>query len=512
MRLRAGRSKLEIFSWILYDFSNTIYSMNVVTMYFSLWITVNLAKEDIWVSAGNSTSMLLVALSMPALGVISDIRRRRMPFLIGLTLICVAFTALIGAANYLIDDVTGKAVAAVVFFTIANFAYQGGLVFYNAILPDIAPEGSIGRISGYGVSMGYLGAIVGLLMVMPFSMGGIPFMGLEIASLNSGYEEVAELSPADSSYLDADVDMNANYSYKVLPMGRTRPLPGVSAQSSDTLLVESGVRRRAVVVKWDKIYGAERLKLVRRRSGWGRAGTFIPTAILFLIFSIPTFAFVRDRAGGAVRTKLSLGYVYHKVWEGISDTRRYPGVLRFLVAKFFYEEGIQTVIIFMAVYASKAMRFPDSAIIPLFIVSTTSAVIGSALFGILSDRLGPKRTLVLVLTGWVLTLAGVILTESTPVFWVLGSLVGIFMGATWTSARPLLVSLVPREMLGEFFGLYALSGKVAAISGPLIWGGVVLALKSYGDGVRYRAAVGALALMISVGLVLLLKVPDRWRR
>ena len=69
---------------------------------------------------------------------------------------------------------------------------------------------------------------------------------------------------------------------------------------------------------------------------------------------------------------------------------------------------------------------------------------------------------------------------------------------------------MPREMLGEFFGLYALSGKIAAISGPLVWGGTVLALKSYGDDVKYRVAVGMLALMISVGFVLLLKVPDRW--
>ncbi len=505
-------SKLEIFSWILYDFANTIYSMNVVTMYFSLWITINLAREDIWVSAGNSASMLLVALSMPALGVISDSCRRRMPFLIGLTLLCVTFTVLIGSANYLISDLSKKVVAAVIFFTVANYAYQGGLVFYNAILPEIAPKGSIGKISGYGVSLGYLGAVVGLLMVMPFSLGGIPFMGFEIGALNSGYEKVAELSSSDNSYIDLDVDANANYSYKILPMGQGHDLPGVTVQSADTLLTESGVRRRAVVVRWDRPQGAGGLELMRRRSGWGRAGTFIPTAVLFLLFSIPTFVFVKDRTEGASGAKLNVVYVYRRVWEGISNTKKYPGVLRFLIAKFFYEDGIQTVIIFMAVYASKVMRFSDSAIIPLFIVSTTSAVIGSALFGILTDRIGPKRTLVLVLVGWILALAGVILTHSAPVFWILGSFVGIFMGATWTSARPLLVSLVPREMLGEFFGLYALSGKVAAISGPLVWGGIVLALKPYGDGVRYRVAVGVLTLMISLGLALLLKVPDRWRQ
>jgi UMF1 family MFS transporter len=142
------KNKREVFSWALYDFANTIYTMNVVSLYFSLWITVDNGREDILVSAANSVSMALVALSMPLLGAISDQIRRRMPFLIGLTGCCILFTALIGLVGQsgLAADV--KVWAAVIFFVVANYAYQGGLVFYNALLPQVSTPRTMGRISG----------------------------------------------------------------------------------------------------------------------------------------------------------------------------------------------------------------------------------------------------------------------------------------------------------------------------------------------------------------------------
>jgi MFS-type transporter involved in bile tolerance (Atg22 family) len=109
--------------------------------------------------------------------------------------------------------------------------------------------------------------------------------------------------------------------------------------------------------------------------------------------------------------------------------------------------------------------------------------------------------------------------------------VGIFLGSTWTASRPLLTSLAPKEVLGQFFGLYSLSGKTAAILGPIIWGIVVIYFRAdkiivqnvisflknlgvtFSDQViltiQYRFAVGVLALMMIVGLIIFLKVPDR---
>ncbi|HEX9974218.1 MAG TPA: MFS transporter [bacterium] len=413
-------------SWIIYDFANTIYSMNVVTMYFSTWIVVDLALGDQYVSIPNSISMLFVAITMPILGEISDRFHRKMPLLIVYTLACIFFTAMIGVAGYTISNQKMMITYVIIAFIFANYSYQGGLVFYNAMLPVVSSERSMGRVSGYGVALGYLGSILGLILVLPFVEGSI--YGLKIPFIQGG----------------------------------------------------------------------------------GSVASFIPTAVLFLIFTLPTFFFVKDPpvSSGKVRQKIAIKTSFQKVWDGISNTRKYPGVARFLIAKFFYEEAIETVIIFMAVYAQKVMEFTKGETTQFFIAIIPSAIVGSAVFGILTDHFGPKKTLTMVLAGWIICLSIIVITMKTWVFWLVGALVGVFMGSTWTSARPLLISLVPKEMLGEFFGLYSLSGKFAAIFGPLVWAAAVNIFASYGNVVKYKAAIFALNLFIVVGLVLLQRVPD----
>lgn len=422
-------SRKITFSWIIYDFANTIYSMNVVSMYFSTWIVVDLNLGDKFVSYANSISMLLVALTMPILGEISDRFRRKMPFLISYTVVCVIATTLIGISGYQITEPQVRLTYAIIFFIIANYAYQGGLVFYNALLPFVCSERSIGRVSGYGVAIGYLGSIVGLILVLPFVEGSI--YGLEIPFIKGG----------------------------------------------------------------------------------GSIASFIPTAILFLLFAMPTFIYVKDPVfNDQVPTlKLDIKNSFKKVWDGLTNTVKYPGVTRFLVAKYFYEDAIETIIIFMAVYAQKVMGFSKAETTTFFIAVIPSAIIGSALFGIITDHIGPKKTLTIVLWGWIISLSLIVLTLKTWIFWAIGCAVGVFMGSTWTSARPLLISLVPPKMLGEFFGLYSFSGKLAAIAGPLIWAYVVELFTPQGTIFKYKAAVASLLLLMIVGLIILRRVPDIWK-
>jgi len=203
---------------------------------------------------------------------------------------------------------------------------------------------------------------------------------------------------------------------------------------------------------------------------------------------------------------------FKKVIDGISNTKKYPGLLHFLIAKFLYENGIQTVIIFMGVYVQAAMGFTLGEANLFFILVIPSAVVGSALCGIMTDHFGPKKTLKRVVAGWVICLFIIIATTNRPLFWIIGCLVGALMGSAWTAARPLLISLVPKEMLGEFFGLYALSGTMATVIGPVIWGAVVQTMNSYGNLVKYKAAILVLAFLMLIGFIVLLKVPDYHRK
>ena len=153
---------LRVLSWSMYDFASTIFSMNVISLYFALWVIIDQKGQDIFYSIALSTSMLLAALTSPILGAISDhMGGRRMPFLISSATLCTVFTIFIGIVNHLLSGL--------VFFVIANYSFQVADMFYNALLPTVSNNTAIGRVSGYGTGLGYVGTIVGLLLVSPFA-------------------------------------------------------------------------------------------------------------------------------------------------------------------------------------------------------------------------------------------------------------------------------------------------------------------------------------------------------
>src|SRR5689334_18571794 len=122
----AGSKRVAIFSWALFDFAMTIFSLNIISRYFALWVKEGKGQEDIVYSLTFSVSLFVVAISSPALGVLSDRFGRRLPSLLGLTVIICISIALIG--------VTDNLTLGLILFVIANYAYQSTQVFFNALL------------------------------------------------------------------------------------------------------------------------------------------------------------------------------------------------------------------------------------------------------------------------------------------------------------------------------------------------------------------------------------------
>lgn len=143
--------KRAVASWILYDLANTIFSMGVVSLYFSLWVRdeVGADRADVVYGVITAVSMGIIFVISPLLGAMTDRARRRMPFLVVSTVLCVAFTVLIARSGYWVTMLA---------FIFANAAYQAGLQFYDALLPEVTTEENRGRISGIGVGIGYLGS------------------------------------------------------------------------------------------------------------------------------------------------------------------------------------------------------------------------------------------------------------------------------------------------------------------------------------------------------------------
>ncbi|MEE9443698.1 MAG: MFS transporter [candidate division Zixibacteria bacterium] len=438
----------DVISWALYDFANTIYSMNILSLYFAGWLIVDMGYKDIYYSAAYSVSMLASAILMPAFGYFSDRPSRssnKTPQKKLILLAVFTFGAVISVFAFSLTPVSAIFLI-LFFFMLSNFFFEGGIVFYNALLDSVSNSGNVGKVSGFGVALGYLGSIVGMILVLPFVTGSL--FGLDIPFMSAG----------------------------------------------------------------------------------GKSAAFMPTAIYFAIFAIPIFLFVREKPrSGFINNNNSIGdpgllTAYKNVWKSLTSTKKYPGLLRFLISDYFFEDAIATVIIFMAVFIDRVLGMGDSEKAIFMIISTVFATIGAYIFGLMADRIHPRKVLSFIVGGWIITLVVFSVNSIPAIFWISGPIVGVLLGGVWAVSRPLLILLSPREKLGEFFGLFSISGRAAAICGPMVWGAVVYLFSqdffigqviaesfelsdAAATKLPYRLAVLSLAVMMAFGLYIFRKVP-----
>lgn len=448
---------IERFSWALYDFANTIFSMNIATLYFAVWLVSDLGVSNTLDAAANAVSSALVVIAIPFLGALSDARRRRKRWVIGFTLLACAAVALMGVLGQTLLPLTGTSVdhpvtlpqgwhagGAPLFwvlaaFVVANFGYQAAQPFYNAMLPELVPIEEQGRLSGFGTAIGYVGSIFGVLLVVPFFNGTLPVVG--------------RLRDSTLTVL-----------HTVMPY----------------------------------------------TSHGGRVSAFVPTGALFLVFSLPLFIFCRDRNPAPRGTPVDWRRAFREVGNTIRDARAHPGALRFIIASFVYQDAIGTIVGFMTLYAVKAVGFEKGSEVTLFLVLTIPSIFGSYAYGHLVDRLGAKRSLMMTLVLWIALLGVMIAVPGKMAFWLVGLAIGLNFGGVPTAERPVLLTLVPDAEAGRYFSLMLLSSRAAAIVGPLIWGITVDSLESrLGTAIAYRAAVVTVALMFVIAAWILRGVPEQ---
>lgn len=157
----------QIFSWTLFDFANTGFSVMMVTFAFPLYFNAVIAQgSDLYWGMAVSISMLICALIAPPLGASADTKDGKKQFLLIFTLLSIAATA----GLYFVG--TGMVLVGMALFIIANVGFESGIVFYDALLPSLASQRSIGRVSGYGYAMGYAGSLAILLLCLPLIENG----------------------------------------------------------------------------------------------------------------------------------------------------------------------------------------------------------------------------------------------------------------------------------------------------------------------------------------------------
>lgn len=413
-------TKPAVVGWVLYDLANTIFSMGVVSLYFSLWVRDQVGAERADTTYGIITgvSMAVIFFVSPLLGAMTDRAPRRMPFLVTSTTLCVLFTALLARFGFW---------PTVLCFLVANVAYQAGTQFYDAMLPEVSTEENRGRIGGIGVGIGYLGSYIAVAL------------GLTLGTDN-------------------------------------KPL------------------------------------------------LFLAIAAAFILFSIPCFTLVRERGNPRPR-RIDWAMVRDSTSQTLRTLRsgqQYPGLVRFLVGRVFYTDSINTVISVMALYTvnvavstglTEEQGQHRSQLIMLFAI--TFAVAGGFVWGWLTDRLGPKRTLNLVLLAWmaVFAFAGAIGIFGLPLWclFVVAASAGFSLGGVWAADRPYMLRLTPPARVGEFYGLYGMVGRFSAITGPMLWAAstyITIRLMHLAPRVGQGISVIVLMLMILLSWFILQPISD----
>ena len=229
--------------------------------------------------------------------------------------------------------------------------------------------------------------------------------------------------------------------------------------------------------------------------------TWLSVAAFFSLFSIPTFLFLpRDRS--ADRTVLQAAV------DGITGFRRIVGEVlrerelrRFLLAFFFYIDGVLTVIVFASSFAAKTLSFESGELILLFLVVQVAALLAALALAKATDRLGPRRVITMTLVLWIAIVVSAYFVESKTVFFAIGALAGIGLGTIQSASRALMSVLIPDGKEAEMFGFYAFCGKSSSWIGPLVFGKLSFAL-----GGNQRVAILVIAAFFIVGLLLLQRV------
>ncbi len=404
---RSG-SAAEGLAWALYDFANTIFSFAIVSYAMSLWAIAHLgeAQGQLAFTVAVSGSVLLNAIVSPVLGAMSDRVGRRKGFLLAFTVLCIAPTMVIGFLDI------GLGLLA---FAIANFAYQAALIYYDALLPDVARPETRGRLSGVGVALGYLGTIVSGLL----------------------------------------------------------------------------------------------FKLTTDANNDSTPASFLLVGSLFAVFALPLFLRVREHSPGQQRFRmLDALRSWTQLRATVRHARETSGLLRFLIGRFFYSDPVATAIVVMSAFATQAIGFTSGEALNILLLLTVVAVLASFGWGILVDRWGPKRTLLLVLASWTAGLLLLGLWLAPLPFLIAGAVLGSGLGGVAVTDRLFLLRLAPPDRVGEMFGLYGLAGKFSAVMGPLLYGGIVFALLPVLGRGAYQVAILSLLALMVIGFAIVRTVPE----
>ena len=292
-------NKREILSWCFFDFANSSFTTIIITVVYSVYFRNIIAAgrpdgDRLW-ALGNTISQSIVLISAPLFGAIADYSASKKKFLFLSYIVCVIFTALLTFTG------PGEVLLALVLFTIGNFAYSSGENFIASFLPEIAKPEDMGKISGFGWALGYVGGLLSLVCCYPFLKAGFGIENANMLRLTSLITAVFFLVAGIPTFLwvrerKSASDLPPGMSYLSAGFGRLRDTFAHIRQFRELFkfLIVFGIYNCGVttVVVFAAIYAVQTIKLT--------AGEFLT---FFLITQVSAsvgafiFGLLQDRIG-----------------------------------------------------------------------------------------------------------------------------------------------------------------------------------------------------------------------
>lgn len=408
-----------IWSWAFFDWANSAFTTLVVTFIYATYFTKAMAPDEItgtaWWSRAVAVSAVLIAILSPLLGAAADRTGSRKRFLAVSVMFCAGSTALLAFVSPVMAN---GALIALTLFVVADVAFELGNVFYNSFLPVIASPARIGRVSGYGWGLGYVGGLLCMgVALIGFVQPAVPWFGMSTAD------------------------------------------------------------------------------------GWNVRATNLLVAGWFLVFALPLFFNVPERR--VVEGSVRMSEAFRRLAQTFRDIRRYREIVKFLLARLIYNDGLVTIFAFGAIYASGTFGFTLTEVILFGVVLNVASGLGALAFGFIDDKVGGKQTIMMSLAGLILATVIAVWAPTRMWFWVAGVMIGIFVGPNQAASRSLMGRFVPQKHQAEFFGFFAFSGKATAFLGPLLLG---IMAEAFGS---QRVGVATVLPFFIIGALLLASVNEK---
>ena len=437
---------LALGGWVLFDWASQPFYTLVLTFLFAPYFATTFIGDPVQGQAtwGYLTAIagLIVAFAGPVLGAVADAAGRRKPWIAAFSVGLV-----LGLSGLWLAEPGGEALLAVgVAVVLAAACAEFATIFTNAMMPELVGPKRLGRLSGIGWAVGYLGGLVSLVIAAGFLVA------------------------------DGETGVTMLGGKPILPL--------------DTLAHEG---ERAI-------------------------GPF--SAAWYLVFVLPLFLFTPDRARARSGAASAVGDGLRRLADTVRHARRYAHLIRFLVARMLYVDGLGAIFAFGGLYAASVFDWGAIELGMFGVLLTLAGAFGAVAGGWFDDRAGPRAVILVSLAVLMVASALIVSVDRSHVLFVLdlpaaagqgpfasageriymalAAVIGLVAGPLQAASRSYLARLAPPDMMTEFFGLYAFSGKITAFAAPLLVG-----LVTAGTGSQ-RAGIAVILLFLAGGFVLML--------